>query len=199
MNGTMVIGLTGGIGSGKSTAADCFRAFGIPVLDADLYSRSALQPNTPCFVKTVALFGTKCLLPDGTVDRRFIATRIFSDAVMREQLNGIIHPYVLKCLREETAGSSAKRIIWEVPLLFESGFDRYCARTVAVLCAEEIRTERICLRDHTTKEQALSRIRAQMTDAERAARADDVLYNEGSVQALRHAVAKLVKTWEELG
>ncbi|MDO4852445.1 MAG: dephospho-CoA kinase, partial [Clostridia bacterium] len=77
MNGTMVIGLTGGIGSGKSTAADCFRAFGIPVLDADLYSRSALQPNTPCFVKTVALFGTKCLLPDGTVDRRFIATRIF--------------------------------------------------------------------------------------------------------------------------
>ncbi len=199
MNGTIVIGLTGGIGSGKSTAANCFRSLGIPVFDADVYSRNALRSNTPCYAKTVELFGSRCLLEDGTLDRGYIAAKIFSDAAMRTKLNGIIHPYVLECLRKETADSLAKRVIWEVPLLFESGFDRYCARTVAVLCAEEIRTERICLRDHTTKEQALSRIRAQMTDAERAVRADDLLYNEGDEQALRRAVAELVKTWEELG
>ena len=145
----MIIGLTGGIGSGKSTAAACFRKLGIRTLDSDQYARHALDPDTDCYRKTVQLFGPGCLKQDGTVDRAFVADKVFQDEGLRKQLNGIIHPYVLECLLSESHAEGEEYIVWEVPLLFESGFDAYCDRTVAVLCREEIRIERITLPETT--------------------------------------------------
>lgn len=196
MSRQMIIGLTGGIGSGKSTAAACFRKLGIPVLDADYYARKALDKGTVCYERTVALFGREFLKEDGTIDRKKVADMVFKNEDLRSGLNAIIHPYVLEQMKEHTKECSETCVIWEVPLLFESGYDRCCDRTVTILCRENIRIRRICERDGITEEQAMDRIKAQMTDERRASLADNVLYNEGTEQELMHRVAQLVKQWK---
>ena len=196
MNEPRIIGLTGGIGSGKSTAAACFRNLGIPVLDADYYARNALEQGTACYDRTVELFGREYLKSDGTIDRRRLADTVFNNDRLRNELNAIIHPYVLEQLKETSKNCPDGYVIWEVPLLFESGYDRCCDRTVAILCREDIRIRRICERDGISEKQAMDRIRAQMTDEEKAIRADDVLYNEGTEQELMHRVAQLVQKWK---
>lgn len=192
----MIIGLTGGIGSGKSTAAACFLRLGIPVLDADTYARKALDPGTACYNRTIERFGRGYLNEDGTVNRKHLAETVFGDEKRRNELNGIIHPYVLDRMKADSDAISSDRVIWEVPLLFESGFDRCCDLTVAVLCREDLRIERILKRDGISEKQAKDRIRAQISDEERATRADEILYNEGTEQELMHKVAQLVKKWK---
>ena len=196
MNGTEIIGLTGGIGSGKSTAAAFFAAKGIPVLDADRYARRALDPGTDSYDQTVELFGASVVRPDGTLRRDRIAALVFNDAALRKRLNGIVHPFVLGEMLRDTAAMGAKRVVWEVPLLFESGFDAYCDRTVAIACDEAVRTARIMARDGMTAMQATARIRAQMTDEERSARATDTVANDGDETALHAKLDALLATWE---
>ena len=193
-----VIGLTGGIGSGKSTAAAYFRRMGIPVLDADAISRAALDPGTVCHAKTLALFGDGVKSPDGSLNRRAIAERVFSDESLRQKLNAIIHPYVLSVLRRETERSDASCVIWEVPLLFESGFDAFCTRTLAVLADESVRIRRVTARDGVTREHAAARIAAQITDAERAARATDTVTNNGTEAELFHELDRVLAKWKEV-
>ncbi len=193
-----IVGLTGGIGSGKSTVAAIIREAGIPVIDADAISRTALDPGTECYEMTKHLFGSECLLADGRMDRKRIAQRIFTDPVMRDALNAIIHPYVLSCMQKETESTVAPIVVWEVPLLFESGYDRFCNRTVAVMCEETVRVHRIVKRDGMTEEQALARIRSQMTDEQRKAYADDVLYNEEDTVSIFDETQKLIHTWRKL-
>lgn len=196
MNGTEIIGLTGGIGSGKSTAASYLAARGIPVLDADRYARRALDPGTDSYDQTIGLFGASVVREDGTLRRDRIAAIVFDDAALRARLNGIVHPFVLRQMLRDTAALKAKRVVWEVPLLFESGFDAYCDRTVAITCGEAVRTARIMARDGMTAEQAMARIRAQMTDEQRAARATDTVANDGDEQALRAKLDALLAAWE---
>ena len=191
-----IIGLTGGIGSGKSTAAAWFRAQGIPTLDADAISRAALDPGSDCYRKTVELFGPDCLQPDGTVNRAEVAKRIFADPKLREALNSLIHPFVLEEMQRETALLQTERVVWEVPLLFESGYYAYCDCTVSILCAESIRVDRICRRNGVTPDEALSRIRAQITDAEREALSDVAVRNEGTPEELFDALAKMLSSSE---
>ena len=193
-----IVGLTGGIGSGKSTVAEIIREAGIPVIDADAISRAALDPGTDCYEMTKRLFGPECLLADGRMDRKWIARRIFSDPVMRDSLNAIIHPYVLSCMQKETESIRALISVWEVPLLFESGYDRFCSRTVAVLCEEALRVRRIVQRDGMSEEEAISRIRTQMTDEQRKTLADDFLYNEGDMASLYEETQKLIRVWRKL-
>lgn len=196
---TRIIGITGGIGSGKSTLALCFAAHGIPVLDADEISRFALTPASGCFQKVLALFGTEALKPDGTPDRKYIAEKVFSDQALREALNGIIHPYVQEELIRRTEACGEPLAAWDVPLLFESGLDAFCACTVAVLCSEEIRVARAVLRDGSNEEQIRARIRAQITDKERAELATYTIRNEGTVDAFfAEADALITVVGEEL-
>lgn len=196
MSKPIIIGLTGGIGSGKSTAAVCFRSLGIPVLDADTFAREALEPETPCYRKTLECFGEEYIKEDGTIDRKRLAETVFKDEKRRLELNGIIHPYVLDRMNEESRRIASQSVIWEVPLLFESGFDRCCDITVAVCCREDLRIQRICERDGVSIEQARDRIHAQISDENRAALADEVLSNEGTEQELMHKVAQLVRKWK---
>lgn len=196
MSMPVIIGLTGGIGSGKSTAAVCFQSFGIPVLDADTFAREALEPETSCYWKTLECFGEEFFKEDGTIDRKRLAETVFKDEKRRLELNRIVHPYVLDRMRKESQRIASQSVIWEVPLLFESGFDSCCDITVAVLCREDLRIRRICARDGVSIEQAQDRIRAQISDEKRAALADEVLYNEGTEQELMHKVAQLVQKWK---
>ncbi len=178
------VGLTGGIASGKSTVAGLFRTWGAYVLDADEISRRALDPGTSCYEQTISFFGQGILHPDGTVDRGKLASIVFSDKTALAALNGIIHPYVQDTIRADSERSFAdvpdRLIVWDVPLLFETGYDRDCAKTVVVTARQDLRVQRILERDGSTKAAALRRIRAQMPDREKVRRATIVIRNNGS-------------------
>ena len=183
-----IIGLTGGIASGKSTVARLFRAWGAYVADADEISRHALDPGTAYYERTVTAFGRGILLQDGVVDRKKVASIVFSDPEALAVLNGIIHPYVHETLRSDSERAFAERpdrmIVWDVPLLFEAGYDTETAKTVVVTARQSIRVRRIAERDGSTKAAALRRIRAQMPDREKVRRADFIIKNNGSLSEL---------------
>ncbi len=178
------VGLTGGIASGKSTVAGLFRAWGAFVADADEISRHALDIGTYCYERTISAFGRGILCQDGTVDRKKVASMVFSDKAALDVLNGIIHPHVREVIRKESERAykeaPERLIVWDVPLLFETGYDREVTKTVVVTARQSLRVQRIVDRDGTTKAAALRRIHAQMPDREKVRRADLVIRNNGS-------------------
>jgi dephospho-CoA kinase len=198
------IGLTGGIASGKTTVAGLFSDWGAYVADADLISRHALDPMTSCFEKTVSAFGQGILRPDGTVDRKKVASIVFSDPEALHMLNGIIHPYVHETILADSAKAfdedPNRLIVWDVPLLFETGYDTECAATVVVTARQNLRIQRIVERDGSTKAAALRRIRTQMPDREKVKRADLVIRNNGSFaeleQRTREVFDELLETMD---
>lgn len=182
------IGLTGGIASGKSTVAGLFRAWGAFVADADRISRHALDIDTACYDRTVTAFGRDILRSDGTVDRKKVASIVFSDPQALAILNGIIHPYVHEVILEESEKaflqSPRRLIVWDVPLLFEAGYAAEAASVVVVTARQSLRIQRIVERDGSTKAAALRRIRSQMPDREKVRLADIVIRNNGSREEL---------------
>ena len=196
---TRIIGVTGGIGSGKSLLAACFNWKGVPSIDADEIARFALTPESACFERAIAIFGTDALRPDGTADRAYIASRVFSDPSLRSALNGVVHPYVIDEMLKRSESCGSPLIVWDVPLLFESGVDAFCDYTVAVLCSEEIRVARVMDRDGAEESQARARIRAQITDEERSRLATYSLRNESDAASFANeAFALIDRIREEL-
>ena len=189
------IGLTGGIGSGKTTAARHFAALGARVYHADEVSRRALDPCSDCYGKVIAEFGMDVVQDDGTIDRRRLGEIVFADEGKRRALNEIIHPYVInellsgaeRDLRNDPNGIA----VFEVPLLFESGMDSQMDANILVTCEEETRIQRVMERDELLREQVLARMRAQMPEEEKRLRADYVLDNNGTHESLLHQVDAL--------
>lgn len=191
--------MTGGIGSGKSTLTACFNWKGVPSIDADEIARFALTPGASCFERAIAIFGPDALRPDGTADRAYISSRVFSDPSLREALNGVIHPFVLEEMLNRSASCGAPLVVWDVPLLFESGVDAFCACTVAVLCDEEIRVARVKRRDGSDEAQVRSRIRAQISDEQRSELATYTIRNETDVASfVTEAVGLIDRIKKEL-
>lgn len=187
-------GLTGGIGSGKSTAAACFKRLGALVLDADEISRHAMDPGAACYDDVVALFGTECLHADGTVNRKSVAEVVFRDSQMREKLNAIIHPYVVqKLLQEAEKAPGNPLVIFDVPLLFECGLSEHMEACIAVVADMDIRLARVMLRDGSTQEHVLSRMQAQLSTEELLLRCQYVLDNSGTQEELFFQVQDLVE------
>ena len=188
MSAYTAFGLTGGIASGKTSVAGLFRSMGAYVADADEISRHALDRGTDCYEKTVEAFGRGILCADGAVDRKKVASIVFSDSKAMAMLNGIIHPYVREIIRSDSARAYAedpkRMIVWDVPLLFETGYDTEVAKTIVVTARQSLRIQRVVERDGSTKAAALRRIRAQMPDREKVRRADYVIRNNGSWEEL---------------
>ena len=195
--GYLKIGLTGGIGSGKSTVARRFAELGASVYSADEIARRALEPGEPCYQSVIDAFGTSILADDERIDRKALAAIVFSDEQKRKQLNEIIHPFVIEQLfsraKAELSGREHAIAIFDVPLLFESGLDKQMDRTIVVACKETERVRRIVERDRVSPEHALSRIRAQMPEEERRQRADYVLENNDSFDELFGQIDALYK------
>lgn len=195
------IGLTGGIGSGKTTAAGYFAALGAPVVGADEISRKSLEKGGACYVRTIETFGMGILHNDGTIDRKALAKIVFSDEKKRRALNGIIHPHVLEAMFEQADAlfkdHGCKLVLFDVPLLFESGMDSEMDANILVACNEETRIRRVMERDDATREAALSRMRSQMPENEKRARADFVLDNNFSTSDLKQQVEALYKKLTE--
>ncbi len=195
MSAYTAFGLTGGIASGKTSVAGLFRSMGAYVADADEISRHALDRGTDCYEKTVEAFGRGILCADGAVDRKKVASIVFSDSKAMATLNGIIHPYVREIIRSDSARAYAedpkRMIVWDVPLLFETGYDTEVAKTIVVTARQSLRIQRVVERDGSTKAAALRRIRAQMPDREKVRRADYVIRNNGSWEELEQRTRKV--------
>ena len=191
-----VIGLTGPSGAGKGTVGNKFADRGIPVIDCDAVYHALLLPPSPCAEEIAATFGKEYLLPDGTLDRRALSAYVFAHPEKLELLNRISHKYVLERVDEllvpfSLAGKPAAVI--DAPTLFESGADKMCDAVVAVTASREKRLERVMSRDKISREAALSRIEAQPEDAFYTSRADFVIVNDGTEQALGAEVDSLLR------
>ncbi len=190
-----IIGLTGGIGSGKSTVARRFAELGASVYSADAIARQALEPGETCYPRVVESFGETILSQNGRIDRKALANIVFSDEQKRTMLNEIIHPYVIDQLfsraKTDLSRNGSAIAIFDIPLLFESGLDAQMDRTITVSCEESERVRRIVKRDQVTPDHALARIHAQMPEEDKRLRADYVLDNNGSIDDLIQRVDAL--------
>lgn len=190
---SIFIGLTGGIGSGKTTAAHCFSELGAEVFDADKISRDALELNGPCIGKTVEKFGSGILNEDGSINRKILAEIIFSSEEKRLELNNIIHPYVIHELLRCAYLSSKSLIVFDVPLLYECGLDKQMNCNVAVCAEREKRITRVMERNGFSRNEVIRRISAQATIERRFPEADYVLYNNGTKEELKIQVEDVYK------
>jgi dephospho-CoA kinase len=192
----MLVGLTGGIGSGKSTVAAMLERRGAVVFDADEFARRAIDSGTPGFERVVEAFGPDVVGPDDHLDRRKLAAIVFADPEARRKLEAIVHPEVGRLLQEalEPYRETDRVVVYDVPLLVENHLESMFDVVVVVSAAEDVRVERL-VRRGLTEEDARSRIRAQISEDERTKVADVVLTNDGSEGELEQAVEEL---WRSL-
>lgn len=193
-----VIGLCGGSGSGKSIVSKCFFNRGIPSLDTDAVYHAMVENDSECSAALINEFGESIKNSKGGVNRKVLADIVFGfDSENKlKRLNVISHFYILKACREwlaEQESSGAKAAIIDAPVLFESGFDRECDITVAVVASFDLRVKRILQRDKTTEEDAKKRINNQADDNFLIKNADYVIYNNTTEQELDLQVEKICR------
>ena len=190
----MVVGLTGGIASGKSTVARFFGALGVPVVDADAIAREVVAPGTEGLREVVAAFGEDVLAADGSLDRAALGAVVFADAGARKKLEAITHPRIGlesgKRLAEATAGG-APYALYEAALLVENGAYRMFPALIVVTAPEDVQRARIAARDGLDAAQAQARIAAQAPIAAKVAVADWVIENVGDLAALEARVREM--------
>ena len=185
------VGLSGGIGAGKSEAGKAFGDLGAVVIDADALAREAVAPQTDGLARIGRLF-PHVITRDGSLDRRALATIIFTDAAARDAVNAIVHPWVRAraAALESTAGAD-QIVIHEVPLLFESGFYRWCDANVVVVAQEETRRQRVVARTGWDETEVHRRMRAQIDPLRACELADYTIVNDGPLADLQNAVREV--------
>jgi dephospho-CoA kinase len=190
------VGLTGGIGSGKSEVSRRLAAYGARVIDADALAREVVAPQTPGLAAVVAEFGPRVLRPDGSLDREKLASIVFANDEKRARLNEIVHPLVGERAEELAAAAPDDAIIvYDIPLLAENNLAGLYDVVVVVDAPEETQIRRLIMRRTMTEEAARARITAQATRAQRRAIADYVIDNSGTMEQLAAQVHVL---WTEL-
>ncbi len=189
----ILVGLTGGIGSGKTTVARLLAKRGAIIVDADELAREALRPGTRGFEQVWGLFGDDVLTPDGELDRSAIAAIVFADEERRRALESITHPEVFRLLAEsvEWHRNTDNVVVFDAPLIIETGFHEACDFVVVVSASEEQRIERLQRDRGMTAAEASVRIAAQTGAAEREAVADVIIDNDGDLEALEHTIDEL--------
>jgi dephospho-CoA kinase len=191
-----VVGLTGGIASGKSTFAAALRDLGAPVIDADRLAREEVRAGSPALAAIAAEFGPGTLGPDGELDRKAMADRVFADPGARRRLESIVHPAVRAAVAAETARLAAEGhalAFYDVPLLFERGLDREVDCVVVVHAPPEVQRARLRARDGLAEGEAEARLAAQWPIDEKARLADVVVDNRGDLAALREKARRVLE------
>jgi len=192
------VGLTGGIASGKSTAAKFFGALGVPILDSDQIARDVVEPGQPPLERLVERFGRKILTPDGHLDRPALRDIVFSDPKARADLEALTHPAIGAAMEARSAAAGGPYQILVIPLLVEKNLAAHVDRVLVVDCDEELQIRRLRDRDGSTPEQVQAILRAQAPRAARLKAADDVIHNDTDMSAVRDQVATLHTRYLEL-
>ena len=194
----LVIGLTGGIGSGKTAVANTFAAMGVPVTDTDALAHKVTAPEEPGYEAVLDEFGNSFKRPDGTLDRSALRRRVFSDAGARARLESILHPLIRAAAQRDIGGWTAPYGVLVVPLLLERTGGTPVDRVLVVDCPEEEQVRRVVARSGLTTAEVRAIMAAQLSRADRLARADDVVDNAGAVEAIGPQVAALDRRYRQL-
>lgn len=193
-----IIGLTGGIASGKSTVSSYLREKGATIIDADALTHGLLAPGGALHRAYVGHFGRQFLRADGTLDNRAIGAVVFSDPTEKKWVDGVAHPLIksaVECAIEAARSRGERLVILDVPLLFESGWDRICSRTCLVYVAKKLQLERLMARNGYTEAEAMARITAQMPLCKKRALADYIIDNSGEPTATYEQLDTLWEEW----
>ncbi|MGI1970553.1 dephospho-CoA kinase [Shewanella baltica] len=193
-----VVGLTGGIGSGKTTVANLFAAEGISLVDADIVAREVVAPGSTGLEAIVTHFGAEILTPEGELDRAKLRQRIFSHPEEREWLNQLLHPMIRQEMLAQVEKATSAYVIMVVPLLFENGLDRLVNRTLVVDISPELQINRTVKRDNVDASQVNNIISSQCSRSEKLARADDIIDNQGEISTLKREVLALHQRYLQL-
>ncbi len=191
-----IIGLTGGIGTGKSTVSNFLLHRKHVVIDADKIARDVVMPGQPGLVQIAQIFGDDILLPDGNLNRAKLGEIVFNDGTKRDTLNKIIHPHIREVInaRIEQARIAGKEIVFlDIPLLYEGGFETICHAVWVLYVPEQVRVSRIMERDNLTREAVMKRISSQLDEMEKRQRADIIIDNSGDKKALFAQLEDLLK------
>jgi len=189
-----VIGLTGGIATGKSSvSAYLEKTYQLPILDADLYAREAVQPGSGILMEIAQRYGPKMLLDDGTLDRKQLGTIIFNDAAERAWLESQIHPYVRERILTAERQTSTSTMVAVVPLLFEAKMTELVTEIWVVVCTHAQQCQRLMARDNMSRLQAEARIASQMPLSEKASQATVIIHNDFDFTHLHTQVDQAIR------
>lgn len=192
MSTTFSVGLTGGIGCGKSTVADLFAALGATIVDTDVIAHALTAPQGAAMPAIVAEFGPDFAQPDGALDRARMRTLVFSDATARARLEAILHPRIRAATEAAGKAATGAYVIYVVPLLIESGSWRErVTRVLAIDCSEDTQVARVMQRSGLSADEVRAIMATQVTRARRLAEADDVVDNDAGLEALQAQVQAL--------
>ncbi len=186
----LAVGLTGGIGSGKSRVSDAFARLGVPVIDTDIIARELVAPGQPALDEIRAAFGDAVFTAEGELDRRALRQRIFSQPDQRRKLEAILHPRIRAEVRRQIAALSTPWVLVVIPLLLESGQGDLVQRVLVVDAPVELQRARTTQRDQISEEEVDRILAAQLSRERRLAAADDVIVNDGSLADLQQQVEK---------
>ncbi|MED0933854.1 dephospho-CoA kinase [Bacillus mobilis] len=200
---TVVIGLTGGIASGKSTVSDMFRELSIPVIDADIIAREVVERGKPAYNKIVEVFGTEVLQEDGELDRPKLGSVVFYNEEKRLQLNKIVHPAVREemnmqkemYIKEMYIKEGMQAVVLDIPLLFEGKLTSLVDRVLVVAVKPHTQLERLMKRNNFSEEEATARIQSQMPLEEKVKNADAVINNDGTIMGTKTQLQVILKNW----
>jgi dephospho-CoA kinase len=194
----LIIGLTGGIGSGKSIVSDKFKSLGINIVDADVAARTVVKPGQPALSEIENHFGPNILTKEGVLDRSRLREIIASDTEERIWLESTLHPKIGKEIANELAKSTSLYTIFVAPLLLETNSQKMCSRVLVVDVPKEIQIQRTAERDKVSEIQIEKIVAVQMEREERLEKADDVLVNTGTIKELEQQVMKLHQKYLEI-
>ncbi len=187
----LVIGLTGGIGSGKTAVSDRFAHLGAPVIDTDRLARELVEPGQPALAEIMTEFGLECLDDGGRLHRSRLRERVFADPAGRRRLEAILHPRIRALARERIARLTAPYCLLVIPLLAETGMTDLVDRVLVVDVPEEVQIRRVMARDGVTEAHARRILAAQADRNQRLALANEIVENTGDLAALDHQIAGL--------
>ncbi len=198
----LVLGVTGGVASGKSTVAGMLAELGASIVDFDMLAREVVAPGRPGFQEIVAYFGKEVIGEDGHLDRKRLSEIVFQDPAKRRKLERMTHPRILEafmCRLRQLAEKDPRAIVQAVvPLLFEVGLEPLVHKVLVVYVSPDIQIERLMERDQISREEARRILAAQMPIDQKAARADFVIRNEGDVEETRKQVTDLWRQLQEM-
>lgn len=198
---TLVVGLTGGIASGKSTVANMFKEMGIEVIDADIEARKAVEIGEVAYEQIVTYFGEGILDDDRTINRSKLGEIIFNDNVKRQKLNEIVHPDVRRRMNEKKEVAILRGdqiVVLDIPLLFESGLKHMVDVVLLVYVEKDVQLQRLMDRNLLTKEEALARIQSQMPIEDKRKLADKMINNNGTIDDTKKQLIEILKDWKTI-